>query len=445
MKLIIYIIIIQLIFIKCNIQTKNLNILNHKLTKQKFKKPKRIVLNNGLIIYLFKDRNSPLIKMRTYTKVVYMDNHVNSPRTKLLGLAIRSDIINITDEKLNKFLDYSNITINSLIKDNIAIMSLVGPYSSNVHKSNFIKASNIFVKLIRFPRLDYMPYKKSILESNKNPIYIANNKLKNIIFANKSPLMDNLNKITKKDLYKLHKTSFIPNNTIITITGNFEYNKMLKHIISLFGTWKKSNIKKAHIKYKAVYNTPKKPYHFFYKDIEQNIIAIGAKLVRLPHKDYYSLLLINEILANAPLSNRLFNRLRDDYGLVYYIKSKLLLNSFSDGLLTIYTEANKDHTIKIVYESIKVIKELIDKGLTKKELNFFKISFLNSLRVRLNYPHELLHFYALHELYGFSNNFLYELIYKINNLTSKDIQQVIKKYLNPNYLFIIIIGKKVKL
>jgi len=102
------------------------------------------------------------------------------------------------------------------------------------------------------------------------------------------------------------------------------------------------------------------------KDTEQIHICMGFEGVAHGSDELYPLLAVNNVLGGG-MSSRMFQKIREEKGLVYSIYS--YPSSYKNaGLFTIYAGMNAEHLEKVVELIIKEIKILLKEGLSKDEL-----------------------------------------------------------------------------
>jgi len=158
------------------------------------------------------------------------------------------------------------------------------------------------------------------------------------------------------------KDNYWPQNTVISVAGNFSEDKMINLIKERFSTWKASG------------STPKECGSAGFnpgikikeKDTEQIHICIAFEGIEHGDDDIYSLLTVNNVLGGG-MSSRLFQKIREESGLVYSIYS--YPSSYKKtGLFTIYAGMNPEHLEKVLELIMKETKLMKKEGITKDEL-----------------------------------------------------------------------------
>ncbi|EOD00631.1 M16 family metallopeptidase [Caldisalinibacter kiritimatiensis] len=164
---------------------------------------------------------------------------------------------------------------------------------------------------------------------------------------------DNLKNLSREDILRYFKEHYTPKNTVIAIAGNFKANETIKLIEKFFGHWngnkKNHPFEKPPTLYKRVIGKRKLT--------EQLHLCLGMEGISQGDDDLYGLLLLNNIFGGS-MSSRLFQRIREDKGLVYSIYS--YPSAYKDiGVFTIYVGLNPNqicNVSKLIKEEINCIK-----------------------------------------------------------------------------------------
>jgi predicted Zn-dependent peptidase len=237
-------------------------------------------------------------------------------------------------------------------------------------------------------------------------------------------MSNTIKNIKKDDLNKFHKDYYVPNNMIISVVGDIK--NPFSYIEKYFGDMNPKFLKnKRKINYSLLnkkISVKKK------KDISQTYMIIGYPTIPIIHKDCLTLELIRAILGKG-LSGRLFNEIRNKKGLGYDIGVHHEASPYF-GFFSCYVSADKKNILKC--------KEIILNELKKapyvcgKEL----IEAKNFLEGEVIFDNEANHRLA-DTICGWAQADMLEklktLTDDINNISSKDIERVAKKYLTDNY------------
>lgn len=185
-----------------------------------------------------------------------------------------------------------------------------------------------------------------------------------------------------KDYYSKQYT---PQNIVIAVAGHFEIDNMIENIEKYFSSWKNTN-SHININKKSIY---KPSIIFREKEIEQIHICLGFQGLNILSEDIFVLNIFNTIFGDS-MSSRLFQRIREDNGLVYSIYSDMC-NYIDDGLFTIYSgmaPAQVEKVFKIINEEIYKIKTNIlsndDVSKAKEQIKTNYILELESTNTRMS-------------------------------------------------------------
>lgn len=164
---------------------------------------------------------------------------------------------------------------------------------------------------------------------------------------------ESISQFSTKIFKDYYSKTYIPSNTVIAVAGHFEIEDMIYNIEKYFNSWENtySSVNKSK---KSIY---KPSIIFKEKEIEQIHICLGFQGLNILSKDIFVLGVFNTIFGDS-MSSKLFQRIREDNGLVYSIYSDTC-NYIDDGLFTIYAgmaPAQVEKVFKIINEEIYKIK-----------------------------------------------------------------------------------------
>lgn len=230
----------------------------------------------------------------------------------------------------------------------------------------------------------------------------------------------------RNDLIGFYRAFCVPNNTIISISGDIDKQKTIKKIESLFKNTERKEIPKAVLNTATIDKIDRKNFSM---DREQSLLMVGFKTVSITNPDRYPLDLLNTIMSG--MSGTLFASLRDKHGLAYTLgcSQKLGLDT---GFMLFYVATTKeklDAAEKSLFEQIRLIR---DKLLTDEDVASARRELISNYKMfmQTNTAHSFQS--ALDELYGIGYDNLYKYEDEIKKVTKEDIKRVADKYLDLN-------------
>lgn len=199
-----------------------------------------------------------------------------------------------------------------------------------------------------------------------SPEDVVHEKLTEIIFQN-SPMANNilgseknLKSFTQSKIIDFMKKNYSPNNTIISIAGNFDEDSFVDLVKSKFENWQNEHV--FHQDIDGTYNRKVLGIH---KDLEQLHMSIGNKTIGRHDSKYYPLLILNNIFGGT-MSSRIFQEVREKKGLVYSIYS-YVSNYSNSGIFSIYAGMSYDQVEDALKTIIAEMVKMKNGDITQEE------------------------------------------------------------------------------
>lgn len=171
-----------------------------------------------------------------------------------------------------------------------------------------------------------------------------------------------LNNISKETIKEYISNNYTPQNSVISVAGNFDDDTLFEIIKRNFSKWDMNNVVGRDFE-KAEFIADAKIKE---KDTEQVHVCLGFDGIEHGNDSLYTLLAVNNIFGGG-MSSRLFQKIREEKGLVYSIYS--YPSSYKNaGLFTIYAGMNPEQLPKVSNMIIDEISELLKRGITKDDL-----------------------------------------------------------------------------
>jgi len=178
------------------------------------------------------------------------------------------------------------------------------------------------------------------------------------------PILGNEERIStyvRDDLVSYWKRMYRPQNAVLSIAGNYDWNSVVALAETLLGKWSPDGFEKR----TCVTNPTKPTILVKEKDIEQIHICLGFPGLTLGDEKNYELSLFNSVFGGA-MSSRLFQKIREERGAAYTVYS--YPNAYSDaGMLSVYAGTNPEMAVEVYGLILEEAKKLADEGMTKEE------------------------------------------------------------------------------
>ena len=249
---------------------------------------------------------------------------------------------------------------------------------------------------------------------------------------------ESLNRLNRVKLLDYFNKFYVPNNSVINISGNFNFDEIINKIEEKFKVLKKRDvkvdIKKA--EFKSCFLTKN-------KDIEQVNLAMSLEAVPIESdKEVYALAVINTVFGGS-ISSRLFQKIREEKGLVYSIYSSQSLYR-KCGELGIFASMSNEH-LKEVYESIiEEIKIMKKYYLTDQEIKESKEQLKGSYILGLESTSSRMMSIGRALLLNNKVESTDDILKSIDNVDRETVKIVIDKIFNLDKLGVCIVGRDVE-
>lgn len=171
---------------------------------------------------------------------------------------------------------------------------------------------------------------------------------------------ETVDSVTRDSLVAHMKKFYVPERMVVSIGGNFNKEKALEICRNYFGHMENTGFE---------INPADAEYHtgitLLKKELMQNQLVIGFPGAALTDKRREAALLISSILGSAS-SSRLFQRIREELGLVYSVDTACV-SHLRTGVFIVCMGLSEKSEKKAIKEALKIISEFPD-TITEKEL-----------------------------------------------------------------------------
>jgi len=244
-----------------------------------------------------------------------------------------------------------------------------------------------------------------------------------------------IRRINRNDFIEYQKNHYLGKSTTVVVTGNFNEKEAVKKIESAFSgirTGKKVQ------KLKTV-ESQKSPRIFLkMKETDQAHLVVGVRAFDIFDKRKYAINLLADILGGG-MSSRLFQKLREEMGAAYYVKSEADLLS-DHGFLTASAGVDNNKVSEAIKAVVEEFERLVKEPVEKEELQRVKDRCVGGLIMGLETSDQLAGFYGGQEIITKKIVSPEETIKKIQAVKVEEISAVAKDIFKNNKLNLVIIG-----
>ncbi len=226
---------------------------------------------------------------------------------------------------------------------------------------------------------------------------------------------------------------YTPKNIIIAVAGNIDEGRLKELLEKAFGSLNKnaSSSREA---------PPEIKRNFIIKEreLEQVHFCLGTKGLRSADENRFEGYLLNTILGGS-MSSRLFQKIREDYGLAYSIHS--FISPYADtGLLGIYAGTSAEFFEKVLKMSLEEFKLLMTVKVSGDELKKAKEQLKGNLMLSLESSSSRMNQLAKQEMYFERFFSLDEIINEIERVTEEKIQRLANRLFDNAFFNLAVLG-----
>ena len=408
--------------------------------------PTRVVLDNGIILYLVEDRRLPMINLSARFGV----GSVNEPADKI-GLAGITGAVMRTGGSTSMSGDEIDETLEGLgatVETQIGRVS--GSAFMSVLKDNVDTVLPILADILMHPafpedkiELEKVTARSTISRRNDDPTDMGFREYRKLIYGAESVYARHaeyatIDAITRDDLVAFHREWLHPDNTMFGVWGDFDTDEMVKKIADVLGGWQQAGFVRPELP--GVDYAFDRSVNLIRKDdINQSTVVLGHIGGVMDNPDYFALRVMNDILSGG-FSGRLFRIVRSEQGLAYAVFGTYSANYNFPGIFYVACMTSSETTAQAIRSLRHEVERMTTDEITEEELNLAKDSFLNSFVFNFDTRREIINRQMTYDYYGYPQDFLEKTKTEIEKVTVEDVKRVAREYLQPDRMRLIVVG-----
>ena len=288
--------------------------------------------------------------------------------------------------------------------------------------------------------------KGSLKQREEDPSFLAERSFKKEAFGEHpygrlvEGSTETLSEITREDLLRFHSKYFIPNNAMLSVVGDLTPGELNSLIKKYLDSWKIAELPERKIHPMNEEKTKKAVK--IDRDVTQATIIIGHLGISRDNPDYYAVSVMNYILGSGGFSSRLMQKIRDELGLAYDVRS-FFTTSKEKGLFQAEVQTKNESANTATEEILKQIEKIREEKVSDEELSGAKDYLTGSFPRRLDTSRKIADFLATVEFYNLGLDYTEKYASFINTVTKEDVQRVAGKYLDAeNFVLIVVANQK---
>ncbi len=408
-------------------------------------------LPGGIVAYVVEDHALPLVKIQAS----FRTGSFREPAGKTGLAALTATMLrkggtrSLTPEEFDERADFLAAGISSSAGDLAATAAL------DVITPALPEGLDLFFQMLTEPRFDErrLAIEKGLIREDMKQ---RNDDAGSILgrewgflmrgaehFSARPMTAADLDAITRDDLVAFHRDTYGVQNLVLAVSGDVDTASVLADLERRFAGFTAAAPEPAWPPAGPAF-TPKPGVYQVEKDIPQGKVRIGH--LGLEWKDWadpemYAVMVMNDILGGGGFTSHLTKRIRSDEGLAYGAGSSYGIGNFWPGIFQV-SYSSKNPTVAY---AAKIALEEIDKMRTTpptaEELRVSKASFVDTFPRSFESATQIARTFAADERLGRPSDYWVHYRERIGAVTASQVQAAAAKYLHPDQLVMLVVGK----
>lgn len=418
--------------------------LNYRPLKFNLPQTHRVILENGIILYILEDHELPIVDINAIIKAgTIYDPEGKEGVAELTAYLMRTGgTAKLNSAEIDSRLDF--MAASAAIS-----MSLESSQVSfSVLNEDLDKGLDLLAQILTAPAFEQNKFdlakelkKEDLRRLKDDPQRLAFREFNRLIYRGdprgRFPSHKSLSNIDREDLINFHRRFFQPNNIMFAVTGDITRQQTIDKIKHYFGDWKAES---SPVETALPPQKSNSGIYYVNKEIPQSTIISGQFAPSKTDSDFYAFTVLDFIAGSGGFSSRIFTAVRNNEGLAYSAGSFYRARP-AYGVFGTYAFTKTSSTLK----TIALINSVLDNinqsnTLTGKELAWAKTSINNGF---------IFSFTSAEKIAGLQMNIEYEKLpadylvnyrERIESVILEDVNRVAAKYLDKTKNIVLILG-----
>lgn len=408
--------------------------------------PRRVVLANGLVLFLQEDHELPFVNATAHLRGGGNDE----PADKVGLVSVFGDVWRTggsrarTGDELDDYLEVRAAKVETSADDDSVAISF------SCLKGDLDDVFAAWLEVMRTPafREDKIALAKAqmataIARRNDSVRQIAAREARKLAFGSQSALARQaeyatLRAITRADLVAWHAASFHPNRMIVALAGDFDAAQMEARLRAAFESMPRGpDYKKPDL---AIAEPKAGVFLVTKNDVNQSSISAVHLGTTKRDPNYYAITVLNEVFG-AGFSSRLFSALRTKKGLAYGVGGGIGADYDHVGVTRLGIGTKSRTTVAAIRGLLEELDRLKREPPTAEEIDRARGSILNSFVFKYDSRWKVLQERVVLEFYGYPADFLARFRAGVERVTAAELATVARTYFHKDRFRILVVGK----
>lgn len=402
--------------------------------------PATFILPNGLKVFVVQNSKLPKVSASLSLDLDPIVEGDKAGYTSLAGDLMGEGTKTKSKEALDEEVDFLGADLNTS-----ATSASVNALSNNFNKAFALMADVVLNPAFSATELEKIRKRtiSSLQTQKEEPSSIMNKVSSRLLYGAKHPYGEfeteaSVAKITLADIKKYYSTYWKPNVAYLVFVGDITPANAQKLATQYFGKWQKGIVPKYN------YEMPKAAAKPVVAIVDrpssvQSVINLVAPIQLKPGaSDVIAASVMNNILGESATA-RLFMNLREKHGFTYGAYSSIQTDKLV-GSFRANASVRNEKTDSSIQEFLNEFKRIRKEAVSDEEITTVK-NFLNGSFARsLESPSTIARFALNVARYNLPKDYYQNYLSNLAAVNIGAVQQMANKYIQPNNMYIIIVG-----
>ncbi|TSD02716.1 MAG: M16 family peptidase [Parcubacteria group bacterium Athens0714_16] len=406
-------------------------------------KPIKKVLKNGMRIVVIPMKESP-----TVTTLVYVNTGSRYETKEINGISHFLEHMFFKGTKKRKSSEISHeLDALGSLSNAFTWYEFTGYYAKARNK-NFSKITDVISDIYlnsEFPKEEIEKERGVIMAEidmyKDSPASSVHFLLDELMYGNqpagRSVLgsKENIKKIAREDFIKYKEKHYVAKKTVVVVAGNINPKDVFKEVEEKFKGIK-TNV--GGKKKKVIEKQTKPEVKLENKKTDQAHLVIGFRSNNDKSKKNNATRVLSSVLGNG-MSSRLFEKLREEMGVAYYVRSSN--SSYSDvGVFGISAGVDPKRINEVLNVVMKELAKLKNDLVLEKELNKAKEYLIGNMQMGVESSDSVAEWFGEFEISNLELKTPKQMADEIMKVTAKDVQKIAGEIFQNNKMNLAVIG-----
>ena len=429
-----------------------------KIPKSEFKRPDpakyQVSLDNGLVAYVAKEDQVPLVSLTAFIKAGKIDGHKEGAAESLAESFLNSGPKNMSPTTFKAALKRMTARYSVTLHNKWTEINL------NVPAEDLEEAFELFSAIVKSPNITEANIKAAAgkatkeIKVDKNGVIIdgssnvAVSKFHDIILKGnilgKKLVSSDFEDLSTHDVENFYTAYVVADNMTIAISGDINEEAIQKNLKAQFsGLINKTPPNRRNV---PKIKHQKNKQHYFPADKLQTWVVIGHPLAPVAFKDETAFEVMNYILAGGHFWTRMFIETRDKYGLTNDASGYIEDQWDGSGSYSFHTSSRHDVTKQLYDNIMGVIYEIQEGLVSDEELMIAQNALADGVyEMKFKDGNATARSFAIEKLRYGNHERSKSYPARVRSVTKEDVLRAANEYMHPDAFQVILVGDYINL